>query len=228
MTLRSFNTKGLFLNNLAHTKCTNSRWQRRKEDRPSEILNAALKTFSIKGFSSTKLEDVAKIAGVSKATLYLYFESKEALFKAVVTEFVLPHILKAEQQAQDHTGRVKDLIYELVEHWRCNILETPLSGISKIMIAEASNFPELSHFYLEHVIKRSRKFVVRLIEVGIKNGEFKECSAQDVARSLINTIIFTAVWKYSLERYDEPYDVKHYINSHLEIFFRGIEKGCQG
>ena len=77
-----------------------SRWKRRKEDRPGEILAAALKTFASKGFTATRLDEVAKEAGISKGTLYLYFESKEALFKAVVTHYIVPQIASAEQQAE--------------------------------------------------------------------------------------------------------------------------------
>ena len=86
------------------------RWRRRKEERPAEILSAALKIFSVKGFAATRLDEVAKAAGVSKGTLYLYFESKEALFKAVVSEFVLPQIARAEEQAEDYQGSIKELI----------------------------------------------------------------------------------------------------------------------
>ncbi len=203
------------------------RWRRRKDNRPAEILSSALKVFSLKGYAATKLEIVAKQAGVSKATLYLYFESKEALFKAVVTEFVLPQIKRAEDQAQNYTGSIKILMHELLEHWRINVLETDVSGIPKIMIAEASNFPELATFYLDNVIKRAREFVTHLINLGIEKGEFRECNASYAARSFISTIIFTAIWEKSLAAYDEAYDTQAFLNSHLDIFIRGISKDIQ-
>ena len=62
------------------------RWERRKEARPAELLAAALELFVEKGYAGTRLDDVAQRAGVSKGTLYLYFENKEDLFKAVVRE----------------------------------------------------------------------------------------------------------------------------------------------
>ena len=216
------------MSELASTVKESGRWRRRKEERPAEILNAALKTFAIKGYAATKLDVVAKEAGVSKGTVYLYFESKEALFKAVVTEFVLPQIAKAEQQAENYTGSIKDLMFELVEQWRVNILETDVSGIPKIIIAEASNFPELATFYLENVIQRARQFAANLIKLGIERGEFRKCNTKYAARTFLTPMIFSAIWRHSLAPFDEDYDIREYLDTHLDIFIRGISKDTQG
>jgi len=208
---------------ISNTKET-CRWRRRKEERPAEILAAALKTFSSKGFAATKLSEVAKEAGVSKGTLYLYFESKEALFKAVVSEFVLPQIARAEEQAQQNTGSIKLLMIKLLEQWRINVLETELSGITKMMIAEASNFPDLATFYLEHVIQRTRRFVAKLIKLGIENGEFRQCNSDYAARAFLTPMVFSAIWQHSLAPFDDSYDLNEYLNVHIDIFMRGISK----
>ena len=200
------------------------RWRRRKEARPAEILKAALKTFSQKGFAASKLDLIAKEAGVSKGTLYLYFSSKEALFKAVVNEFVLPQIEKAEEQAEQYDGTICELMFALLEHWQTNVLDTDLSGISKLMIAEAGNFPELASFYLENVIQRTRHLVAQLIELGIKQGEFKECDSQYAARAFLNPMLFSAIWQHSLEPFDDDYDVKQYLHFHLDTYLNGMLK----
>ena len=209
---------------LISTSIETCRWRRRKEDRPAEILAAALKTFSSKGFTATNLVEVAKEAGVSKGTLYLYFESKEALFKAVVSEFVLPQIAKAEEHAEHYSGPVKQLLINLLEQWRLNVLETELSGITKMMIAEASNFPDLATFYLENVIKRTRRFVSNLIKAGIERGEFRQCNADYAARAFLAPMVFSAIWQHSLAPFDDSYDMNEYLNVHLDIFLRGILK----
>lgn len=208
-----------------HESCC--RWRRRKEDRPSEILAAALKAFSIKGFAATKLDSVAKEAGVSKGTLYLYFESKEALFKAVVTEFVLPQIEKAEEQAEQYNGSIKSLMSQLLVQWQENVLQTDLSGISKIIMAEASNFPELATFYLENVIHRTRNFIAKLIMLGVKSGEFRACDPDNAARAFLTPMVFSAIWQHSLAPFDDDYDVNEYLNFHLDNFVRGISKDKQ-
>ena len=213
---------------LTPNKSCKCRWRRRKEDRPAEILDAALKVFAVKGFASTKLNEVAKEAGVSKGTVYLYFESKEALFKAVVTEFVLPQIANAEKQAENYTGSITDLMHLLSELWQKQVLDTELSGISKMMMAEASNFPELATFYLENVIQRTRNFVTKLINIGIERGEFRQCNAEYAARIFLTPMIFSAVWKHSLAPFDTEYDIKEYLKSNLDIYLRGILKDKKG
>ena len=208
-------------------KSQGCRWRRRKEERPAEILQAALKSFTVKGYAATKLNDVAKQAGLSKGALYLYFESKEVLFKAVVREFVVPQIAKAEEQAENYKGSIKELIYMLIEQWKVNILENDLSGMTKLIMAEASNFPELATFYLTNVIQRTRNFVSNLIDMGIKNGEFKSCDSDLAARAFLTPMVFSAIWQHSLAPYDEEYDVNEYLNFHMDIFLRGLLKEQQ-
>lgn len=200
------------------------RWRRRKEDRPSEILAAALKIFAEKGFAATKLDDIAKEAGVSKGTLYLYFESKEFLFKSLINEFVLPQISRAQELANDHKGPVKEFLQELAKQWWLSVGMTDLSGIPKLMITEAANFPELAKFYQENVIQPGRQIITKLIELGISRNEFRQCNAAEVARHFMGPLVFAAIWQRSLAPFDESYDVDNYINTHLEIFMRGLSK----
>ena len=201
-----------------------ARWRRRKGERPSEILAAALKMFSMKGYSSTKLDEVAKEAGVSKGTLYLYFENKEALFKSVVIECVLPHIEDAEALAKQYSGSINTLLLQLLEQWQANVLESELSGISKMIIAEASNFPELAKFYMENIVYRARHFVADIIRLGIERDEFIECDVDYTARFFLTPMIFSAIWQHSLAPFDKNYDIDKYLKNNLKIFLRGIAK----
>src|SRR5213596_3513319 len=105
------------------------RWKRRKDARPGEIVAAALDVFVERGFAATKLADVARRAGVTKGTIYLYFENKEALFKAVVRETIVPVIAKGEALVQAFTGSARDLFEKLVrDYWRL-VGETNLAGV---------------------------------------------------------------------------------------------------
>src|SRR5256884_2729124 len=122
------------------------RWKRRKDARPGEIVAAALEVFGERGFAATKLADVARRAGVTKGTVYLYFDSKEALFKAVVLETIVPVIAKGEAFAQSFTGSARELLERLVrEYWRL-VGEAAGGGIPEVMMGEAGNFPELTRF----------------------------------------------------------------------------------
>src|SRR5437899_825969 len=123
------------------------RWQRRKDARPEEILAAALDVFVERGFARARLEEVARRAGVTKGTIYLYFKSKEALFKAVVRGTIVPVIAQGEALAQSFTGSARDLVEQLVRSYWTLVGETRLAGIPKLMMAEAATFPALTKFY---------------------------------------------------------------------------------
>ncbi|NIO41831.1 MAG: TetR family transcriptional regulator, partial [Burkholderiales bacterium] len=113
-----------------------------KEARPAELISAALDLFVERGFAATRLEDVAARAGVSKGTCYLYFPSKEHLFKAVVRGGIVPAIERAEKRFEDHRGSASALIRDIVKGWWISVGNTRLGGIPKLMIAESGNFPE--------------------------------------------------------------------------------------
>src|SRR5260370_12088303 len=128
------------------------RWQRRKEARPEEILTAALDVFVERGFARARLEEVARRAGVTKGTIYLYFKSKEALFKAVVRGTIVPVIAQGEALAQSFTGSARDLVEQLVrEYWTLEG-ETRLAGIPKLLRAQPAPFPSLPMFYSSTVL----------------------------------------------------------------------------
>ncbi len=203
----------------------NSRWQRRKASRPGEIIEAALELFVANGFSATRLEEVAKLAGVSKGTVYLYFDSKQDLFQAVVQQIIIPEIEKAEQKAAEFSGSQRELLSLLILNWWNVIGKTKLAGIPKLIISEAANFPELAEFYVEKVVSRARNIIKRSISTGIEQGEFKPSDPIVTTRLLIAPMMFAVIWEKSLAPFDvEKYDTDNYIKSHLEVFFDGISE----
>ena len=201
------------------------RWRRRKEARPEEIIGAALALFVEKGFSATRLEDVAKRAGISKGTLYLYFDSKEAIFRAVVETLIGPQLQYIEKLVDEFEGSNQSLLRMLVHGWWRNVGESSLSAIPKLMVAESGNFPELAKYFVKHVIKREHKVFVRVLERGVAVGEFRECNAAMAARLLLSPLVHTALWKHSLQPWDDMGDVASYLDLHLDIFFNGIATG---
>lgn len=201
------------------------RWQRRKEERPAEIIEAALQLFVERGYAATRLEDIARAAGISKGSLYRYFENKEALFKAMVIQVVIPEIEKAETTVKAYQGEISPLIQAMVLGWWETVGETRISGIPKLIISEAANFPELAEFYVNEVIKRGRKLVAGMIQRGVECGEFRqEIEPEYAARLLISPVVFAAIWKESLASYDDHYDVKKYLSFESDVFLRGIRR----
>src|ERR1700757_1534180 len=112
------------------------RWRRRKDARPAEILTAALDCFAERGFAATRLDDVARRAGVTKGTLYLYFDSKEELFKAVVRRALLPNIGGLEVITGKETEPASLLLERLMNNF-AEIVSSPVSAIPKLVLAEA-------------------------------------------------------------------------------------------
>jgi len=196
-----------------------SRWRRRKTERPTEIVSAALELFVERGFSATRLEDVATRSGVSKGTLYLYFDSKEALLRAVVQELVLPELARAEQIVAQHQGSSAELLRRLIDQWWSVVGETRLCGIPKLVTGEAGNFPEIGRFFVRHVVRRGRRLFAHVLKRGIERGEFAALDVNYGARLLVAPLVFAAIWECSLKRYDtEPYDARRFIRTHIDTF----------
>jgi AcrR family transcriptional regulator len=208
---------------VAPPKRSRPRWQRRKGARPAEIVAAALAVFVERGFAATRLADVARRAGVTKGTLYLYFESKEALFKAVVRETIVPCIAEGERLAETHTGPARELFIRLVHGWWKLIGETSLSGIPKLMLAEAVNFPELARFYSDEVVRRGQRLIGSVLERGIRSGEFRPIDVAIAARLVMAPLLHALHWRHSFGLCGaEPLDAQRFVDAHIDIFLHGI------
>ncbi len=199
------------------------RWVRRKEARPQELLAAALDLFVERGYAATRLEDVAAQAGVSKGTLYLYFTNKEELFKAVVRENVVPVLGEAESIVDAFEGGSAELFREIMLGWWERIGNTKLSGISKLLMAESSNFPEVARFYHEEVISRGNAMITRVLERGVKRGEFRPIDTTQAMNVVVAPMVMLMLWKHSLGacgvKEIAPQD---YLNCFLDLFLNGL------
>jgi AcrR family transcriptional regulator len=199
------------------------RWHRRKEARPGEIEAAALDLFVERGYAATKLEDVARRAGVTKGTMYLYFDSKEALFKAVIRGAMLPLFERGEQLIDAHRGTARELLADFIRGWWQSIGESRVSGLPKLIMAEASNFPELARFYHEEVVSRGRRLFARVIERGVASGEFRTVDTPYALRVLGFSVIFAAIWKHSMGACEpEPFDFERYLDAHIDLALNGL------
>lgn len=197
--------------------------QRRKEARPGELTQAALALFVEKGFAATRLEDVAARAGVSKGTLYLYFDSKEALFKAVIQEGIIPVLAHGEATLQAHQGSSSELLQTLLLAWWKMIGGTTLAGVPKLMISEARNFPEVAQYYCDNVISRGRALLRRVLEQGMASGEFRQVDIELCIDVTMAPLLMLAVWRFSMAQcrcsQAEPEDV---LNMHFDLLLRGL------
>jgi len=211
----------MFCEKITHSNC---RWKRRKEARPEEILDSALKLFTEKGFSSTRMVDVAKAAGISKGTLYLYFDSKEAIFRDVVQQRITPQIDRVAVLVDDYEGSQADLLKSMINTWWVGIACSSLSAIPKIMVSESGNFPELAEYFTKTVVTRSRNLFSKVISRGMINGEFELYEAEAVARLVIAPLVQATIWMHSLKPYDDDTGTQNYLQLHIEFILNSLLK----
>lgn len=197
--------------------------RRRKEARPAEMLQAALTLFVEKGFAATRLDDVAALAGVAKGTLYLYCKNKEALFKAVIQESVLPVVAEGEAMQQAHQGEAATLLRQLCWRWWELIGSTQLAGIPKLMMCEAGNFPEVAQFYYENVIQRIHNLLGRVLEAGMAQGEFRPLPLETCVDVLIAGPLMQMIWRFSLGPCQHhAHDPEGFLALHLDLVLGGL------
>jgi AcrR family transcriptional regulator len=200
-----------------------SRWRRRKEARPEEILAAALASFAERGFAATRLEDVAARAGISKGTLYLYFKGKEELFEAVVRATLVPNIARLETLAATFEGPSARLLERLLLTL-AGVVGSQVGAIPKLVIAEAGNFPDLARFYLDQVVRRGLRLIAAILRRGIERGEFRPVDVDHTVFCVIAPMLIAALWKNSLEPHDDaPLDTQALARAHLDLLLRGLE-----
>lgn len=169
--------------------------RRRKEARPAELLAAALDVFAEKGFSATRLEDIAARAGVSKGTVYLYFDGKEALFKAAVETAITPVLEAAEAVANETDKPAAELLRTFVFGWWERIGTSSLGAVPKLLVAESGNFPEVARWFHDEFISRALRAMARVIQVGIDRGEFRSIDPLLAARIVFSPIFSIIVWR---------------------------------
>jgi TetR/AcrR family transcriptional regulator len=199
--------------------------ERRKQDRPGELLEAALDLFVEKGYAATRVEEVALRAGVSKGTLFLYFPSKEDLFKAVVRDNIVETVAQGAAEVAQFQGSSAALIEWMMLQWWLRYGATKASGISKLVMSEASNFPELAQFYRTEVIEPGHDLVRNALQRGIDQGEFRPVALELAVHSIMAPLLFLVMWKHSMAPCcpsQEPIDPEAFISQHAQLLVRGL------
>ncbi|MBU6224861.1 MAG: TetR/AcrR family transcriptional regulator [Burkholderiales bacterium] len=172
--------------------------ERRKQARPGELLQAALSLFVEKGFAATRVEEVAALAGVSKGTLFLYFETKEDLLKAVIRENIANLFPAWNEEFNTFKGSSSEMLRYAMRSWWERIGNTPASGIPKLVMGEAQNFPDIANFYHAEVIEPGVALIRRILQRGIDSGEFRSIDLDQAVHTVYAPMIFLMMWKNSM------------------------------
>ena len=199
------------------------RWQRRPEARPEEILDAALAVFGESGFARAKIDDVARLAGVSKGTVYLYYESKEALFREMVRAKIVASLAEGEELVRSHTGPARELLPELVRRMYVRMREEGMSRIARVVQAELMHFPELARFYFDEVILRARRLVEQVLARGVASGEFRPSALAFGARGLTSMLVHTAHAQCFFHQFDpQALGDEEALRGLLDLYLHGV------
>jgi AcrR family transcriptional regulator len=171
------------------------KWRRTPEERPQQILAAAFEVFGDHGLAGARLEDIAKRAGVSKGTIYLYFPNKEALFKEMIRQTVVAHIERTERDfGQDRGSSAREQVSEFMRQWWAFMRSADYQTVHRLVIGELHRFPELVEFYWTEVVVRKQQLVDRLIRRGIDSGEFRPIDPSLAGRIMASMFASHALW----------------------------------
>ena len=201
------------------------KWQRRAEDRPREICGAALEVFSEKGFAAAKLDEIARRAGVSKGTLYLYFEDKEALFRAVVRDTVAPNIDKIRTMTGGTEVLFADVVRMLLPRFAVIAGQARVGAVAKMVIGESRNFPELAKVWHDEVVTKALGMIGGLIERAQAKGEVRAGDPLLHAFTMMGPMLMGMLWHETLEPAGgAPINLEALAKQHAETILAGLLK----
>jgi AcrR family transcriptional regulator len=171
------------------------KWRRLPEERPQQILEAAIEIFGDHGLANARLEDIAKRAGVSKGTIYLYFPNKEVLFKEMIRQTVVAQLERTERDLVNDRGMTGTEQVRVFMRWWWDLMRQPdYQRIHRLVIGELQRFPELVEFFWDEVIVRRQLLLDRLIQRGIDSGEFRQVNPTIAGRIVTSMFSSHSLW----------------------------------
>ncbi|MEA2762618.1 MAG: hypothetical protein QOD47_1902 [Gemmatimonadaceae bacterium] len=169
------------------------KWRRCPEDRPHQIIKAALEVFGECGLANARLQDIAERAGVSKGTIYLYFPNKEELFREMIRQTAVAAIDRAEQA--DVPGTPGNQLVAFMRAYWAFVRSPEFVTIYRLVLAELHQFPDLAKFYANEVVARGQKLISGIISRGTEAGEFRDIDPMVAARMLVAIIVMNGIWR---------------------------------
>jgi AcrR family transcriptional regulator len=205
---------------------TSPRWTRKPKARPEEVLDAALDLFARNGFAATRMEDIAKAAGLSKAAIYLYFPSKDDVFKALIETRIVS--LRAEigdvgvAMMDDPVAGLR----HVMRLWTASNVDSRMVAIPRIILAESARFPELTEYYHRVVITQMQAVLYQLIEAGVAKGVFRDIEPKIAARALVAPMMFEMLRRQAFTSEGDDIPLEQLSETFFDLFLNGIISIC--
>jgi len=195
--------------------------RRRKEARPAELVKAGLEEFAVNGFAGTRLDDVARRAGVAKGTIYRYFADKEALFLAAVRTEVAPMFEQIIGFVDGYPGTTRDLLKLIFETIHRQLVNSDLRVLIRIIIAEGERFPTLTELYYTETISKGRALLEQIVARGIARGEVRQGPAANLPLVLVAPALMAAIWRMTFDQYSHI-SSEAFLDAHIDVVFNGL------
>lgn len=199
------------------------RWRRLPEERPRQILEAACQVFGERGLAAARLEDIAKVAGVSKGTIYLYFPNKESLFTEMIHQTIIANIEQAEIDYA--TGAPTELLRQYMRKLWTNLRSPVFDTVHRLVMHELHNFPDLCDWYVREVLMRSLRLSAGIVQRGIESGDFRPIDPMVAARMLTAMFVKHAVWGANRACFVHMADVsdEETLTQLMDFYFHAIQ-----
>ena len=198
------------------------RFQRRKEERPAEITQAAMEVFAEHGYAATRVDEVAKRAGVSKGLLYLYFKTKEELFRAVIRGVVVPRINELRTAIADTELSAEEFLRGPYLEFIQSFPDSPAHIVVRLLIAEGPKHPDLTAYYFDQVISGGLDALQRLIRRGVRDGEFRQSDLDEFPQLLVAPVLISIIWKTLFQKH-RSLDTDRFLQTHIDLILGAIK-----
>ncbi|MEL7110526.1 MAG: TetR/AcrR family transcriptional regulator [Pseudomonadota bacterium] len=203
------------------TEAPRNRRELQKEAKRSALIDAALAVFSRVGFAAAKMDDVAEEAGVSKGTVYLYFDSKEKLFEGMVKAKMSPMLDNVFDMMSDTSMSATERLKQHLRFFYKKILDSDRRQIMRLIMSEGPNFPELAEFYHANVLSRGQAAINAIIKQGVENGEFRSMQGHGLMQNIAAGALIAGMWKLVFDRF-QPIDLDAYFETHVDLILNGL------
>jgi AcrR family transcriptional regulator len=189
----------------------------RAAERRAAIVEAALEEFIARGFAATRLDDIARRAGVAKGTIYLHFKDKESMFEELVRIVIVP-VVERLTALPPPTGSVRDLVEAFASNFLREVANTRRGDLVRLIVAEGPRFPAVADFYYREVVSRGIAGMRALIELGIARGEIREKNLARFPQILVAPAMIAVIWQSLFARH-APLDAQEMLRVHLDLIF---------
>ncbi|HXH42470.1 MAG TPA: TetR/AcrR family transcriptional regulator [Bradyrhizobium sp.] len=189
----------------------------RAAERRAAIVEAAMQEFIARGFAATRLDDIAKRAGVAKGTIYLHFKDKESMFEELVRIVIVPVVARLAALPPP-AGSVRDLIETFAGNFLKEVVGTRRGDLVRLIVAEGPRFPSVADFYYREVVSRGIAAMRALIELGIARGEIRQKDLARYPQILVAPVMIAVIWQSLFARH-APLDAQEMLRVHLDLIF---------